>query len=117
MVVDVVFVIFFARGDEPKFSLRIGGSQEAHFARGMAVDDQEQPAAAARAFDIHSEALVGFFVEQDVGVGRGIGKSMTVEAVRALGERVFDDVEEVAAVGRPGYRGYAFGAEGKELPA
>jgi hypothetical protein len=69
MVVDVVFVVVFALGDELEFAEGCGRGEETDFAGGVAVRDQQKIAAAARAFDVDAEAFVGLFVEKRVGFG------------------------------------------------
>jgi len=114
MVVDVVFVIVFTRGDPLEFAERVGGGEEADFAGGVAVHDEEEIGAAARAFDVDAKTFVGFFVEELVCAG-GVTEGMAKESVGAFGEGIFDDVEKMAVVGGPGGGGDAFDAEGQEF--
>jgi len=67
MVVDVVFVIVFARGDELEFGERSGGGEETDLAGSVAVGQEEQVGAATSAFNVNTEAFVGLFVKQCVG--------------------------------------------------
>jgi hypothetical protein len=114
VVVDVIFVIVFARSDQAEFAERVGGGEEADFAGGVAVDDEDQIGAATGALDVEVEAFVGFVVEELIGAS-GVTQGVTIEAVGSLGERIFDDVEEMAVVGAPGGGGDAFDAEGQEF--
>src|SRR5690242_9774808 len=114
MVVGVIFVIVFAGGDQSKLAERSGGGEEADFAGSVAVDDEDEIRAAAGAFDVNVETLVGFFVEELVGAG-GIAEDVAIKAMGALGEPVFDYIEEMAVVGGPGGGGDAFDAEGQEF--
>src|SRR5216684_1461837 len=50
MMIGVIFMVVFARSDDPKFSVGLRGAQEADFAGGMTGDGQQQKISAARAF-------------------------------------------------------------------
>src|SRR5713226_1540811 len=113
VVVDVIFVVVFARGDQAKVGIGLVGGEEAHLAGGVAGDGEEQEAAAAGAFDVQAKALVGFFVEQRIGLV--VVEGMAIEAVGALGGFVFDSVEERAIVGGPGRTGDALDALGGDF--
>src|SRR5262245_3921459 len=115
MVLNVVFVIVFAGGDELESADGSGGGEEANFAGGVAVGYKKEIGAAAGAFDVDAEAFVEFFIEQGVGFRGRVAEGMAVETVGALGDGVFDHVEDMAVVGGPGGAGYAFGAEGEEF--
>ena len=67
MMVNVVFVVVFAGGDQLKFAGGLIGAEEADFAGGVAIGDEEQIGAAAGALDINAEALVFFLEEEDIG--------------------------------------------------
>jgi len=85
------------------------GAEVADFAGGVAVGDEENVGTAPAALDVDAEALVFFFVEKRVGaVG---AEDVAEESVGALGDFVFDDVEEGAVVGGPGGAGDALDAE------
>jgi hypothetical protein len=112
-MIDVVFVIVFARRDEMEFAGGLIGAQKADFTGGVAIGDEEKVRAAAGAFDINAEALVLFLVEE--GVGDAGAEDMAIEAVGALGNFVFDDVEECEIVGGPGGAGDTLDAEGEEF--
>ena len=113
MVVDVVFVVVFARVDERELAGGSIGAEIADFTGGVAVGDEEQIRAAAAAFDVNAEALVFFLVEEGVRA-RG-AEDVAIELVGALGDFVFDDVEEGAVVGGPGGGGDALDAEREEF--
>ena len=114
MVLNVVFVIVFAGSDQLEFAERVGSGEEADFAGGVAVDDEDEISAAAGALDVNVEALVGFFVKELVGSG-GIAESVAIETMGPLGDGIFDDEEKVAVVGGPGGGSDAFDAEGQEF--
>src|SRR6476660_4954289 len=114
MVLDIIFVIVFAGCDEAKLVKRADRGEKADFAGGVAVRDQEKKGSAAGAFDVQAEALVGFFKQQRVG-GGGIAKAVTIETMGALGDRIFDHIEEVAVVGGPGGSGHTLGSEREEF--
>src|SRR5713226_5173429 len=113
MMLDVVFVIVFARSNQTKFGVRLRGGKEANFARCVAGDGEEKKSAAAGAFDIQAETFVRLFVEQGVGLVRA--KNVAIKAVGAFGGFVFDGVEEGAIVGGPGGASYALDSNGKRL--
>src|SRR6267154_2325346 len=113
MMLDIVFVVVFARGDQTKFGVRLRCWEETDFTRCVAGDCEQKKRAAAGAFDVEAETLVGFFVEQRVGLGRA--KNVTIEAVRALGGFVFDRVEERAIVGGPRGAGDALDSNWERL--
>src|SRR5260370_3817807 len=113
VVVDVIFVVVFARGDQAKVGIGLVGGEEAHLAGGVAGNGEEQEATAAGAFDVEAKALVGFFVEQRIGPAAT--HDVAIEAVGALGGFVFDSVEERAVVGRPGGTGDGLDANGQRL--
>jgi hypothetical protein len=113
MMIDVVFVIVFARSDEAEFAGGLIGAEKADFAGGVTVGDEEEVSATSGALDINAEALVFFLVEE--GVGEAGAEDMTIETVGALGDLVFNDVEEGEIIGGPGGAGDALDAEGKEF--
>jgi len=78
----------------------------------MAVDGEEKVGTAARAFDVDAEAFIGFFEEECVGFGGT--EDVAIETVGALGNFVFDCVEEGLVVGSPGGARGAFDFEGQE---
>ena len=74
---------------------------------------EKQIGAAAGAFDLDAEALVGFFVDEH---GRAqSSQGVAIEAMRALGGFVFDGVEKRAIVGSPGGAGDALDASGERF--
>src|SRR5713226_2311593 len=113
MMLDVVFVIVFARSNQTKFGVRLRCWKEANFARCVAGDGEEKKSAAAGAFNVEAETFVRLFVEQRVGLG--CTEDVAIEAVRALGSFVFDGAEERAVVGGPGGASYALDSNGKRL--
>jgi len=113
MMIDVVFVMVFARSNKMEFAGGLIGAQKADFTGGVAIGDEEEIGAAAGAFDINAEALVFFLVEE--GVGDAGAEDMAIEAVGALGNFVFDDIEESEIVGGPDGAGDALDAEGEEF--
>src|SRR5271157_3595936 len=79
MMIDVVFVVVFTRGDEMEFAGGLIGAEKADFAGGVAIGDEEEVGTAAGALDVNAEALVLFFKEENVGeVG---AKNVAVEAI------------------------------------
>src|SRR5260370_35957251 len=70
MVIDVVFVIVFARRDQAELRVRLSGGKEADLASGVAGDGQHQKRIAASAFNIDAKAFVRLFVEQRIGGSR-----------------------------------------------
>src|SRR6266404_2879227 len=103
MMLYVVFMIIFARSDEAKLRARLSCGKETDFTRCVAGDREQKKGAAAGAFDIEAKTLVGFFVEQRVGLG--CAENVAIEAVGALRGFVFDGVEEAAIIGGPGGAG------------
>src|SRR6266436_4979888 len=59
MMVSVIFMVVFARSDEPKFPRGLIGAQVADFAGRMTRDGEKWKSAAARALHCDSKALVG----------------------------------------------------------
>ena len=76
------------------------------------MDGEEKVGTTARALDVDAEAFIGFFEEERVGLGGT--EDVAIEAVGALGDFVFDCVEESLAVGGPSSARGAFDFEGKE---
>src|SRR6266404_349911 len=113
MMVSVVFVIVFARGNEAEVGIGLSGGKEADLAGGVAGDGEEEKGAAAGALDIEAKALVALFVEQSIELG--CAEDVAVEAVGALGGFVFDGIEERAIVGGPGGAGDALDSNGESL--
>src|SRR5882762_5450775 len=111
MMLYVVFMIIFARSDEAKLRARLSCGKETDFTRCVAGDCEQKKCTAARAFDIEAKMLVGFFVEQRVGLG--CAENMAIEAIGALRGFVFDGVEEAAIVGGPGGTGDALDSNGQ----
>ena len=81
-----------------------------NLASGVAVGDEEEIGAAAAAFDINAETLVFLLVEKRVRAGGA--EDVAKELMGALGNFVFDDIEEGAIVGGPGGGGDTLDAEG-----
>jgi len=115
MMVDVVFVVVFARGDQPEIRVGLFGRKKPNFARGVAGDVQQNKHTAARAFDIDAKTLVALFIEQSVW--RRAAEHMPMEPVRALRDFVFDGVKERAIVGGPGRAGDALDLKRKRFAA
>jgi len=113
MMLDIVFVVVFAWSNQAESRVRLSCGKETDFTRCVAGDCEQKKCAAARAFDVESETLVGFFVEQRIGLGRA--KNVTIEAVRALGGFVFYGVEECAIVGGPRGAGNALDSNWEPL--
>ena len=113
MMVDVVFVIVPAGVDELEATRGAIGAEIVDFAGDVAVGEEEEVGPTAAALDINAEALVVFFEEKRVGAV-GI-KDVAEELVGALGDFVFDDIEEGAIVGGPGGGGDTLDAEGEEF--
>src|SRR6267378_400218 len=108
MMVGVIFMVVFARSDQPKFSRGLIGAQVANFAGRMTRDGEKKENAATRAFHCDSKALVGLLVEQ--GVWFGGAQNMPIEPVGALRRFVLDGVEQRTIVGGPGNTGNALEA-------
>src|SRR5712692_10528176 len=108
MMVGIIFVVVFARSDEPEYSGRLIGAQVADFAGRMTRDGQEEKSTAAGTFQSDSKPLVGLLIQKLV---RFCGaQNVPIEPVRALRRFLFDGVEESAIVGGPGHTGDAFEA-------
>src|SRR5260221_10021394 len=99
MMVSVVFVIVFARGNEAEVGIGLSGGKEADLAGGVAGDGEEEKGAAAGALDIEAKALVALFVEQSIELG--CAEDVAVEAGGALWGFVFDGIEKGGVVGGP----------------
>src|SRR5260370_35000363 len=82
MMFRVVFVVVFARGNEPEFSRGLIRAQVADFAGRMTNDRQEKKSAAARAFHFDSKALISLLVNQ--GIRHGSAWSVPRAQWRAL---------------------------------
>jgi hypothetical protein len=108
-MVHIVFVVVLAGGDDLKVAGGLIGPEKVNFASGVAIGNEEEIGAAAGALDVNAKTLVFFLVEENVGEVRA--KDVTIEAVRTLGNFVFDDVEESKTVSGPGGAGNAFDAE------
>src|SRR6267142_1035560 len=113
MMLDIVFVVVFARGDQTKFGVRLRCWKKTDFTRGVAGDCEQKKCAAARAFDVEAESLVGLFVEQRVGLG--CAENVAIQAVGALRSFVFDGVEERVIVGSPRGAGDTFDSNWERL--
>src|SRR5258706_7634736 len=99
MMLYVVFVVVFAWSDQAEGRVRLSCGKETDFTRCVAGDREQKKRAAARAFDIEAETLIGFFVKQRIGLGGA--ENVAIEAVRALGGFVFNGIEKRAIVGGP----------------
>ena len=106
-----LFVVVFARSDQLKLTRGLIRAQETDFAGGVAIRDEEEIGAAAGALNIDAEALV-FFLEKE-NIGKVGAEDVAIQAMRALGDFIFDDVEESKTVGSPGGAGDAFNVEGE----
>jgi len=113
MMINIVLVLVFAWGEKAEFTEGLIGTEAANFAGGVAIGNEEKVSAAAGALDINAEALVFFLVEK--GDGQAGAEDVAIEAVRTLGDLVFDDVEESEIVGGPGGAGDTIDAEGQEF--
>ena len=114
MMFRVVFVVVFARSDEPEFFGRLIRAQVADFACRMARDGQKEKRAAARAFHFDSKALVRLVVQQRIWFGGA--QNMPIQSMRALRRFVFDGVEQSAIIRGPRNAGDAFESLGKRRP-
>ena len=104
-MVDVVFVIVLSGSDEEELTVWIVGGKKADFAGGVACGGKDEKGRAPSLVDLEAKALIGFIVEKEI---RGSGaENVTVKAMGALGEFVFEGVEECAIVGGPGDAGDA----------
>src|SRR5258706_13811943 len=88
MMLYVVFMIIFARSDEAKLRAGLSCRKETDFTRCVAGDREQKKGAAAGAFDIEAKTLVGFFVEQRVGLG--CAQNVAIEAGRRVRGLLFD---------------------------
>src|SRR5260370_35518057 len=82
MMFRVVFVVVFARGNEPEFSRGLIRAQVADFAGRMTNDRQEKKSAAARALHFDSKALASLLLKQ--GIRLSDAWSVPIEPERAL---------------------------------
>ncbi len=105
MMIRVIFMVVFARSDQPKFSAGLIGAQVADFAGRMARDGEKQKSAAARAFHRDSKPLVGLLEYQRISFAGA--QNMPIEPVRALRRFVLDGVEQRTVVGGPGGAGWS----------
>src|SRR5579862_9967316 len=112
-MIEVVFVIVLTRSNKPELAQRIRGVKKADFAGGVAIGNEQKVFATARTLDVDAKSFVRFFIEQRIG--GGVAQRVAIEAVGALGDLVFHDIEEMAAVGRPDGGGNAFGPKGKKF--
>src|SRR5262249_2617923 len=62
-------------------------------------DGEEQVRIGTSAGDLYAEALVGFLVDQ--GIGLREAEPVAIEAMRALGDFIFNGIKERAIVGGP----------------
>jgi hypothetical protein len=110
-VVGVVLVIGLARDHHHRVGFGLVGGDQACFIGRLAVGDEEDPVAAARALGVNVEELVLLVVEQRVFVR---ADDVAVEVVLALGV-VLGGVENRLVVGGPEQRAGALDGVGQHL--
>src|SRR5215471_6088762 len=108
-------MVSFARRDQLELAQRRRSREEANFAGGVAIGDQQQVGAAAGSFNVDPEAFVGLLVEKRVHARVDLAQSMAVKPVRPLGGFVFNDIKQLAAVSGPRGRSDPLGLEGQEV--
>ncbi len=113
-VVGVVLDVFAPRFDQGPLSFSIIGGQELLFAGGVAGAFEHDVLAVARAAGADIEALVGFFVNQDI-FGLRPSHDVAEELVLPFGFLILNGVEEGAVIGGPDDRADALGLVGEHL--
>src|ERR1700687_2067365 len=117
MVVDVIFVLVLAGGNEAERGGGLIGAKKMDFTGGVAGRYQKKIIAAAGARDRDAEALIFFVVQKSVrgcfglrGASFDGTQQKAEELIGTFGDWIFDGVEEVAIVGGPGGAGDALAA-------
>ena len=113
-VVGIVLDVLAPWLDKGPLSFRIIGGQELFFAGGVAGALEHDVLAVARAAGADIEALVGFFINQDI-LGLRSPHHVAEELVLAFGFLVLNGVEEGAVVRAPDYGAHALGLVGEDF--
>src|SRR5262249_40559110 len=113
VMLDAVFVTFFARQNDFERAARLIGRQIARLVRGLGVGRHDYHLPVIRAGGADVEEFVFLLIKHLVFVA---ADDVTPELVVALGNRVFRDVKERLVVGGPDDGGRALDLFVRQLP-